>query len=67
MWGYPYLTLLAIVAMVSIVAAMAFIPSLRYSLLFGLLSSAAMVVGYALRNLARARGHRASLSTGGRR
>jgi hypothetical protein len=42
--------------MVCIVAAMAFIPSLRYSLLFGLASAAAMVVGYAARNLARSRG-----------
>jgi GABA permease len=53
MWGYPYLTLIAILAMVCIVAAMGFIPSLRYSLLFGLASAAAMVVGYAARNLAR--------------
>jgi GABA permease len=53
MWGYPYLTILAILAMICIVAAMAFIPSLRYSLLFGLASAAAMVVGYAARNLAR--------------
>jgi GABA permease len=56
MWGYPYLTIFAILAMVCIVAAMAFIPSLRYSLLFGLASAAAMVVGYAARNLARSRG-----------
>lgn len=53
MWGYPYLTILAILAMISIVSAMAFIPGLRYSLLFGVLSAAAMVVGYALRNLSR--------------
>jgi GABA permease len=53
MWGYPYLTVLAIVAMVSIVSAMAFIPGLRYSLLFGVLSAGAMAAGYAARNLAR--------------
>ena len=56
MWGYPYLTVLAILAMIAIVSAMAFIPSLRYSLLFGVVSAAAMVVGYALRNVARSRG-----------
>jgi GABA permease len=56
MWGYPYLTILAILAMLCIVSAMAFIPSLRYSLLFGLLSAAAMIVGYGARNLARSGG-----------
>jgi GABA permease len=55
MWGYPYLTIVAILAMLCIVSAMAFIPSLRYSLLFGLLSAAAMIVGYGARHLARAR------------
>jgi len=34
--------------MLSIVSRWHFIPSLRYSLLFGVLSAAAMVVGYAL-------------------
>jgi GABA permease len=53
MWGYPYLTILAILAMLCIVSAMAFIPSLRYSLLFGLLSAAAMILGYGARRLAR--------------
>jgi GABA permease len=53
MWGYPYLTVVAIGAMLSIVSAMAFIPSLRYSLIFGVLSAAAMAAGYAARNLAR--------------
>ena len=56
MWGYPGLTLVAISTMVAIVAAMAFIPSQRYPLLFGVASAAAMVVGYAARNLARSRG-----------
>jgi GABA permease len=49
MWGYPYLTVLAIVAMFAIVAAMAFIPEQRAPLLFGLVSAAVMLLGYALR------------------
>ena len=36
MWGYPYLTVLAIVAMLGIVAAMAFIPDQRLPLVFGM-------------------------------
>jgi L-asparagine transporter-like permease len=56
MWGYPHLTILAILAMLCIVSAMAFIPDLRYSLLFGLLSAAAMMAGYGARQLARAGG-----------
>jgi GABA permease len=49
MWGYPHLTRLAIVAMLGIVTAMAFIPEQRAPLLFGLLSAVAMFVGYLLR------------------
>jgi GABA permease len=49
MWGYPYLTRLAILAMLAIVAAMAFIPEQRAPLLFGLLSALAMLAGYFLR------------------
>jgi GABA permease len=49
MWGYPYLTWVAIVSMLGIVAAMAFIPDQRSSLLFGVVSTLAMLVGYALR------------------
>jgi GABA permease len=49
MWGYPYLTWLAIVAMVGIVAAMAFIPDQRSSLLFGVVSALVMLLGYAVR------------------
>jgi GABA permease len=49
MWGYPYLTILAIVGMFAILAAMAFIPEQRAPLLFGLLSAAVMLVGYAVR------------------
>ena len=49
MWGYPYLTLLAILAMIGIVAAMAFIEDQRTPLLFGIASAGAMLLGYALR------------------
>jgi GABA permease len=49
MWGYPYLTALVIVAMLGIVAAMAFIPEQRAPLLFGLASAALMLGGYLLR------------------
>jgi GABA permease len=49
MWGYPYLTVVAIVAMFTIVTAMAFIPDQRAPLLFGLVSAVVMLLGYALR------------------
>lgn len=49
MWGYPYLTWLGIVAMLGIVAAMAFIPEQRSSLAFGVISALAMLLGYGLR------------------
>jgi len=49
MWGYPYLTLLAIVAMLGIVTAMAFIPGQRLPLLFGVVSALAMLSGYLVR------------------
>jgi GABA permease len=49
MWGYPYLSVLAILAMLAIVAAMAFIKELRSSLLFGILSAVAMLLGYLVR------------------
>ena len=49
MWGYPYLTLLAIVAMLGIVTAMAFIPGQRLPLLFGVVSALAMLCGYLVR------------------
>ena len=47
MWGYPYLTIIAIVAMLGIVGAMAFIPDQRTPLLFGLVSVGAMLFGFA--------------------
>lgn len=49
MWGYPYLSWLAIVAMLAIVFAMAFIPDQRAPLLFGVLSTVVMLIGFALR------------------
>ena len=49
MWGYPYLTVLAILAMLAIVTAMAFIPEQRSALLFGVLSALAMLAAYFFR------------------
>jgi GABA permease len=53
MWGFPWLTRLAILAMVSIVAAMAVIPEQRAALLFGVISAVLLVAFYGLRRLAR--------------
>src|SRR5258708_939102 len=49
MWGYPYLTVVVILAMLAIVAAMAFIPDQRSSLLFGIVSALVMLLGDAVR------------------
>jgi GABA permease len=49
MWGYPYLTIVAILGMLAIVAAMAFIPDQRLPLLFGLASAGVMLIGYIAR------------------
>ena len=49
MWGYPWLTLLSILAIVTGVVAMAFIPEQHTAFWFGTLSAAVMVAGYALR------------------
>ena len=49
MWAYPQLTLLAIVAMLGIVTAMAFIPEQRLPLLFGIVSLAVLLLAYLLR------------------
>ena len=46
MWAYPYLTWIAIVAMLAIVAAMAFIPDQRAPLVFGIISVLVMLAGY---------------------
>jgi GABA permease len=49
MWGYPYLTWLAILAMLGIVAAMAFIPDQRSSLILGLVSAFVLLLAYGVR------------------
>jgi GABA permease len=49
MWGYPYLTWIAIAAMACILTAMAFIPEQRISLLFGVVSVGVLLVAYAVR------------------
>jgi GABA permease len=49
MWAYPYLTVLAIVAMLGILTAMALIPDQRLPLLFGIVSLAALLLAYLLR------------------
>jgi GABA permease len=49
MWCYPYLTYLAIAAMLAILAAMAFIPDQRTPLIFGLISLGALLPAFAMR------------------
>jgi GABA permease len=49
MWAYPALTIVAIVTMLAIVAAMAFIPDQRLPLLFGVMSALLMLGGYFIR------------------
>lgn len=49
MWGFPWLTIVAIGVMLAIVTAMAFIPDQRSPLWFGVASAAVMAVGYAVR------------------
>ena len=49
MWCFPYLTIVAIVAMLGIVAAMAFIPDQRLPLWFGIASAGVMVAAYPIR------------------
>ena len=49
MWAFPTLTIVAIVTMCAIVAAMAFIPDQRWPLVFGVLSALVMLGGYAIR------------------
>lgn len=48
MWAYPWLTWLAIIGMVAILAAMAFIPDQRLPLMFGVASAAVMLLAYAI-------------------
>ncbi|HTV50604.1 MAG TPA: amino acid permease [Steroidobacteraceae bacterium] len=49
MWCYPYLTIVAIVGMLAILAAMGLIADQRVPLIFGILSALAMMGGYLLR------------------
>jgi GABA permease len=49
MWAYPWLTRVAIAAMVAILAAMAVIPAQRVSLAFGLVSAGILLAAWALR------------------
>ncbi|HLY52834.1 MAG TPA: amino acid permease, partial [Steroidobacteraceae bacterium] len=51
MWGYPWLTCVAIAGMLAILAAMAVISEQRIPLAFGLVSAAVMLAIYALRAL----------------
>jgi GABA permease len=55
MWGYPWLTRFAILAMLAIVAAMAVIPKQRAALLFGLISVGVLLCAYALRRASQVR------------
>jgi GABA permease len=49
MWGYPYLTYVAIAGMLGIVVAMGFIPEQRIPLLFGVVSVLLLVLAFAFR------------------
>ena len=53
MWGFPYVTYFALIVMVLIVTAMAFIPEQRAPLVFGIVSVLVMLGGYWLRGLLR--------------
>jgi GABA permease len=59
MWAYPYLTYLAITAMLAIVIAMAFIPAQRAPLLFGCVSVLVLLAAFALRRVSLVRAHSA--------
>jgi GABA permease len=49
MWAYPYLTYLAIVGMLGIVLAMAFIPDQRTPLIFGVVSLGILLLAFTAR------------------
>lgn len=49
MWAYPYLTYVAIIGMISIVVAMAFIPDQRTPLLLGVVSLGILLLAYMVR------------------
>jgi GABA permease len=53
MWGYPWLTRVAIAGMLAILAAMAAIPDQRVSLAFGLASAAILLGAWLLRRIAQ--------------
>jgi GABA permease len=55
MWGYPWLTCVAIAGMLAILAAMAVLADQRVSLGFGVISVAVMLVAYCLRRTLRPR------------
>ena len=58
MWGYPWLTRIAIAAMLAILAAMAVIPDQRVSLAFGLVSAAILLGAWLLRFFLQREAHR---------
>jgi GABA permease len=49
MWGYPYLTYLAIAGMLAIVLAMGFIPGQRTPLIFGVISLMILLLSFGAR------------------
>jgi GABA permease len=51
MWGYPWLTCIAIAGMLAILAAMALIADQRVPLIFGLVSLGILLAAYATRRL----------------
>ena len=51
MWGYPYLTYVAIAGMLGILVAMAFIPEQHTPLLFGVISLAILLLAFGVRVL----------------
>jgi GABA permease len=60
MWGFPYLTYLAIAGMLGILSAMAFMPDQRAALIMGIVSTGIMLGVYGFR---RMRPRRALLTT----
>ncbi|VVE31683.1 amino acid permease [Pandoraea commovens] len=53
MWGFPYLTWVAIIGMLSIVGAMAFIPDQRTPLALGVVSLTVLLVAFTVRSIWR--------------
>jgi GABA permease len=50
MWGFPYLTYVAIAGMLGIVMAMGFIPDQRKPLIFGIISLSILLLAYGARH-----------------